>query len=114
MLRCFFWSSVYSQTVNKRAALQMLQGGPYCLHNHKEINMDLYRVSLGVVRVATDTKQRVTMLVRERDPLSAAIKAEQEADATLEEPGIMYTHAVSVVPVICVAKAAARPLAIAA
>jgi hypothetical protein len=91
-----------------------MQGGPFCLHKHKENEMDLYRVSLGVDRAARDTGKRITMCVRERDPLSAAIKAEQEADATLAEPGIMYTHAVGVSRVIEPAKAAPRVLALAA
>jgi hypothetical protein len=76
--------------------------------------MDLYRVELGVDRAAKDTGRRMTMCVRERDPLSAAIKAEQEADLTLEHPDVEYTHAVSAVPVIYVAKAAPRVLAMAA
>lgn len=76
--------------------------------------MELYRVVLGIDRAARDTGRIMAMCVQERDPLSAAIKAEKEADATLEEPGIMYTHAVSVMPVIEAAKAAPRVLALAA
>ena len=76
--------------------------------------MDLYRVHLGIDRAARDTGRRITMCVRERDPLSAAIKAEKEADLMLNEPDVEYTHVVSVCPVIYAAKAASAALAMAA
>jgi shikimate 5-dehydrogenase len=42
--------------------------------------MGIYEVRLGVDVVARDSGRRITMQVRERDPLSAAIKAEELAD----------------------------------
>ncbi len=65
-----------------------------------------YEVILGVDRAALDTGRRMTMVVKENDPLSAAIKAEQLADRRLEDPATMYCHALSVTPV-------ARPAAVA-
>lgn len=58
--------------------------------------MGLYEVLLGVDRAARDTGNRMTMQVRETDPLSAAIKAERKADAKLNDPRTMYTHAMRV------------------
>ena len=69
--------------------------------------MSLYRVILGVDRAAKDTGRRITMVVRERDTLSAAIRAEDLADAKLDDPSVEYTHAMRVKPVI-------RPTAVAA
>ena len=60
----------------------------------------LYRVILGVGYAARDTGRRITMCVREQDPLSAALKAEQEADRALDRPGVEYTHAMRVKPVM--------------
>ena len=60
----------------------------------------LYEVLLGIDRAARDTGKRIRMQVRESDPLSAAIAAEQMADNQLSEPGLEYTHAVAVQPVI--------------
>jgi hypothetical protein len=65
-----------------------------------------YEVILGVDRAARDTGQRITMRVRESDPLRAAIRAERKADARLEDPATMYTHAMSVMPVVRPAPAA--------
>lgn len=57
-----------------------------------------YEVILGVDRAAQDTGRRIRMQVRERDPLSAAIAAEQKADKQLRNP-VEYTHAMRVTPV---------------
>jgi len=62
--------------------------------------MGFYEVLLGIDRAAADTGRRLTMLVRERDPLSAAIEAERLADRELNDPGVEYTHAMKVTPVI--------------
>ena len=59
----------------------------------------LFRVTLGVDYAARDTGRRITMCVREADPLSAAIKAEQQADKALQYPDVEYTHAIESVPV---------------
>ena len=74
--------------------------------------MNLYEVILGIDRAARDTKRRVRMQVRESDPLSAAIMAEQMTDATLRDP-VEYSHAMRVSPVKRLAPAAV-PLAMAA
>jgi hypothetical protein len=66
-----------------------------------------YEVLLGVDRAARDTGRRITMRVRESDPLSAALCAEKKADRRLRHPEIEYTHAISVQPVIKPAGAAA-------
>lgn len=60
--------------------------------------MSTYEVLLGIDRAARDTKRRVTMQVRESDPLSAAIAAEDLVDGTLMDP-VEYSHAMSVRPV---------------
>jgi hypothetical protein len=44
------------------------------------------RFLLGVDRAAQDTGCRIRMQVRERDPLTAAIAAEQKADKQLRNP----------------------------
>jgi hypothetical protein len=77
--------------------------------------MGSYVVILGIDRAARDTGRRITMQVRERDPLSAAIMAEELADATLRNP-VEYTHAFTSVPVIetVPTSEAAMPLALAA
>jgi len=75
--------------------------------------MGIYEVVLGVDRAARDTGRRIHMQVRERDALSAAIKAEEMADATLKDP-TEYTHGMSSVPVIQAVPAQERPLAMAA
>jgi hypothetical protein len=67
--------------------------------NERNIIVISYEVLLGIDRAARDTGRRVTMVVKENDPLSAAIKAEQIADRQLEDPVTMYCHAVSVTPV---------------
>ena len=78
--------------------------------------MGIYEVLLGVDRAARDTGRRVAMQVREADPLSAAIMAEELADKKLADPGIEYTHAMRVRPIIetTPVPAAAMPLAMAA
>ena len=58
--------------------------------------MELYEVQLGVDRAARDTGRRLEVRVRENDPLSAAIAAEQLADRDLEDPATMYSHAMAV------------------
>ncbi len=73
-----------------------------------------YQVLLGVDRAARDTGRRITMRVRECDPLQAAIRAEQLADMRLRHPAIEYTHAMQVTPVIEPAPAAELPLALVA
>ena len=75
--------------------------------------MGIYDIVLGIDRAAKDTGRRLTMRVRERDPLSAAIKAEELADATLHDP-TEYTHAMSSSPVLRAVPAQERPLALAA
>ena len=59
-----------------------------------------YDVTLGVDRAARDTGRRMTVRVNGSDAVSAAIKAEQVADACLKDPGLEYTHAMDVMPVI--------------
>lgn len=76
--------------------------------------MNYYEVRLGVDRAARDTGRRITVMVSENDPVQAAIKAESMADACLKDPGVEYTHAMSVMPVIQpvpVAGAMALPVA---
>ena len=58
-----------------------------------------YEVLLGVDRAGRDTGRRMRLEVRERDPLSAAIAAEQMADSRLDDPQVEYTHSISVMPV---------------
>jgi hypothetical protein len=62
--------------------------------------MNYYEVLLGVDRAARDTGRRMTVRVEERDAVSAAIMAERKADACLRDPGVEYTHAMTVSPVI--------------
>jgi hypothetical protein len=62
--------------------------------------MGIYEVLLGIDRAARDTGRRVAMQVRESDPLSAAIMAEELADKKLANPGIEYTHAMRVRPIM--------------
>ena len=69
-----------------------------------------YEVILGVDKAARDTGRRITMQVRESDPLKAAIKAERMADKRLRHPDIEYTHAMTVKPVIKPVPAVALPL----
>ena len=59
-----------------------------------------YEVLLGVDRAARDTGRRITLRVRESDPLQAAIKAERMADRRLAHPDVEYTHAMRVSPAI--------------
>ncbi len=77
--------------------------------------MGIYEVLLGVDRAARDTGRKLALQVRERDPLSAAIRAEELADATLSNP-VEYTHAMRVRPIMetVPAPAATMPLALAA
>ena len=79
--------------------------------------MGIYEVILGIDRAARDTGRRLTLQVREcGDPLSAAIKAEELADKGLENPGIEYTHAMRVRPILetMPTPATTMPLALAA
>jgi hypothetical protein len=79
--------------------------------------MGIYEVLLGIDRAARDTGRRITMQVREcADPLSAAIRAEALADKELANPGIEYTHAMRVRPLMetMPRPAVAMPLALAA
>jgi len=57
--------------------------------------MGLYEVLLGVDRAAKDSGRRMTMTVCEKDPLSAAITAEEVADGELDAP-FEYAHAMNV------------------
>ena len=77
--------------------------------------MEIYEVLLGIDRAARDTRRRVTMRVRDADPLSAAIAAEELVDGTLTDP-VEYSHAMRVRPMTRTrpAPAAAMPLAMAA
>ena len=74
----------------------------------------LYEITLGVDYAARDTGRRITMCVRESDPLSAAIMAEQLADEQLQDPVTMYTHAMEVLPVLRSVPAVAMELSAAA
>jgi hypothetical protein len=58
--------------------------------------MKLYSVRLGVDRAAKDTRIRLTLKVPSTDRLSAAIQAERIGDSMVREPGVEYTHAMSV------------------
>jgi hypothetical protein len=73
--------------------------------------MNYYEVTLGVDRAARDTGRRLTVRVSGKDAVSAAIKAEQMADACLKDPGVEYTHAMAVMPVIDPAPATALAIA---
>jgi hypothetical protein len=75
--------------------------------------MGIYEVVLGVDRAARPTNRRITMQVRESDPLSAAIMAERLADSALRDP-VEYTHAMRVRPVMQPLPAVAVALPIAA
>ena len=59
-----------------------------------------YEVILGVDKAARDTGRRMRMVVKECDPLQAAIKAERMADKRLRHPEVEYTHAMTVKPVV--------------
>ena len=74
----------------------------------------LFNITLGVDYAARDTGRRITMQVRESDPLSAAIMAEEIADKQLEDPRTMYTHAMCVRPVVRAVPAAEMPMSLAA
>lgn len=78
--------------------------------------MGIYEVILGIDRAAIDTGQRICMRVCECDRLSAAIRAEAQADKDLEDPSTEYTHAMRVRPIMetMPAPAIAMPLAMAA
>jgi hypothetical protein len=81
------------------------------------MEMHYYEVTLGVDRAARDTGRRMTIQVTGYDALSAALKAEAVADTRLKDPGVEYTHAMRVRPVIQpppVAVAMPVPLAMAA
>jgi hypothetical protein len=77
--------------------------------------MGIYEVLLGIDRAAKDTHRRVTLQVREADPLSAAIRAEALADSKLRDP-VEYTHAMHVRPIMKTVPTpvAVMPLALAA
>lgn len=61
--------------------------------------MNLYKVVLAVARAAElHTGREIIAEVAARGTLDAALVAEESADATLCEPDIEYTHALSVVP----------------
>jgi hypothetical protein len=62
--------------------------------------MQLYDVLLGIDHAARDTHRRVRMRVLSQDRLSAAIEAEKLADRQVKEPGIEYSHAMKVWPVL--------------
>lgn len=70
-----------------------------------------YEVLLGIDRAARDTGRRLTLQVKENDPLRAAIKAERLADQRLEDPATMYTHAMRVTPMTQPSVAVALALA---
>ena len=57
--------------------------------------MGLFEVTLGIDYAAQDTGKRLQMVVCERDPLSAAITAEEVADGELDTP-YEYSHAMNV------------------
>jgi len=60
--------------------------------------MQLFEVLLGVDRAARDTGRRIRITTFGEDRLSAALCAEETADAGLEDPAVMYTHAMRVTP----------------
>ncbi len=60
--------------------------------------MGAFEVVLEVIRGAKSTGRRMSMTVLGRDRLSAAISAEESADALLSDQATMYTHALSVTP----------------
>jgi hypothetical protein len=62
--------------------------------------MNMYEVRLGIDRAAVDTRRRVTLRVKAADPLSAAIEAERIADKQVREPGVEYSHAMAVKPLL--------------
>ena len=74
----------------------------------------LFTVTLGIDYAARDTGRRITMCVCESNALSAAIKAEQEADKNLDYPDVEYTHALHVAPIARRSSMAVMPLAVAA
>ena len=74
----------------------------------------LFEITLGVDYAARDTGRRIMMCVRESDPLSAAIMAEQIADKQLKNPATMYTHAMEVRPVLRSASPVAMEVPLAA
>ncbi len=86
-------------------------GGPFPLIPKEKTMQQLFEVVVGVDYAARDTGRRITMCVRESDPLSAALKAEQEADKTLDHPDVEYTHAMHVAAVPQRVAVAALPLA---
>ena len=62
--------------------------------------MTMFSVFLGIDRAARDTGRRVRMTVAAPDRLSAAIEAEAMVDLSLSEPDVMYSHAMSAVPIV--------------
>ncbi len=62
--------------------------------------MNLYKVLLGIDHAARPTGQLMTVKVKSSDPLSAAIEAERIGDKQVREPGIEYTHAMQVSPLL--------------
>ena len=74
----------------------------------------LFSVTLGINYAAHDTGRRITLCVCESNALSAAIKAEYEADRNLDHPDVEYTHALHSVPVNRLMSTASMPQALAA
>ncbi len=62
--------------------------------------MNIFEVRLGIDRAAVDTHRRMTLRVKATDPLSAAIEAERVGDMHVREPGVEYTHAMAVMPLL--------------
>jgi hypothetical protein len=56
-------------------------------------------VVLGVDRAVRDPGERISMQVRESDPLAAAVKAARMADGRLRNPAA-YTHAIRGTPIV--------------
>lgn len=75
--------------------------------------MGIYEVILGIDHAARDTGRRITMRLRGQDAISAAIEAEELADATLEDP-TEYTHAMKASPILELAASQKLPLPLAA
>jgi len=75
--------------------------------------MGIYDVVLGVDRAARDTGRRITMRVRERNPLAAAIAAEELVDSVLQDP-VEYTHTMQATPATQTAMVQEVPLALVA
>ncbi len=70
--------------------------------------LGIYEVVLGIDRAGHDTGERISMQCLAHDRFSAAMVCEASADAKLDDPETMYTHAMRVhsVPVRIPAQAA--------